>query len=109
MVYFSVAPAPPVPDIDLFRWDKFNHLLAYAWLTFWFGQISRRPLTRAAWALSFVLLGVGMEFVQAQGTARRFEYADMLANSLGVLAAFGAVTFGPMQGLLVKLERAVQV
>ena len=46
----------------------------------------------------FVFMGVAMEYLQGLGPVRMFEYADMIANTAGVLL-----------GLLLSLTRARNV
>ncbi|MBA4382695.1 MAG: hypothetical protein C0406_09035, partial [Sideroxydans sp.] len=53
---------------------------------------------------AFVVMGVGIEILQGLSGYRYFEYADMLANTTGVLIGFGlAHTW--MGRILNKLER----
>jgi hypothetical protein len=86
IVALSVMPSPPSADFE--SSDKVGHLLAYAVLMGWFALLypARRPLL----AVAFISLGVGLEFVQGALGYRSFEFADMVANSLGVLLAWGA-------------------
>ncbi len=95
--WLSITPHPPVPQTGLLSWDKIQHALAYAVLTLIAGW-ALLPLVRPslrAWkfGLIFTLLYGGLiEVLQAYLTsARSGEMADMLANSLGGLAAYGLV------------------
>jgi len=69
--------------------DKLQHLLGYFVLTIWFAQLvaSRRALLMHA--ASFILFGIAIEYAQMLTLTRRFEYADMLANTAGVLIGTG--------------------
>jgi len=68
--------------------DKYGHLLAYGWLMGWFGNVYQCSHARRVYAAMFVLMGIGLEFIQGMGTARLFEYTDMLANTLGVALGY---------------------
>jgi VanZ family protein len=65
--------------------DKFGHIIAYGTLMFWFAQLYARRVTRAGWALTFVAMGIALEFVQGMTDYRSFEVADMFADGAGVL------------------------
>lgn len=103
VLYLSLTPKPPTPELGLLSWDKFNHFAAYAWLMGWFAQIYHRPAWRIGMALGFVCLGIGLEFLQGMGEARYFEYGDMLANGLGVIGAY-LITIGPGRRIFQGLE-----
>ncbi len=81
-----------------------KHLLAYAVLMGWFGQIYTRTTTQRSWLLGLILLGVALEFLQGWGGVRFFDPADMLANSLGVLLGYW-LTRGRLAGALLHIER----
>ncbi len=53
----------------------------------WFAQIYTKNRVRWAIALAFVALGIALEYVQRLGGYRMFEYADIGANTAGVLCA----------------------
>lgn len=100
----SVIPRPPVPDLALLSWDKLNHTLAYAWLMGWFVQCYR--LSRQRWLIAFslVCMGVALEGIQSLTPQRRYEFADMIANTIGVSVAF-LLANTPLQNILHLLER----
>ena len=85
IVVLSVMPSPP--SVDFESSDKVGHLLAYATLMGWFALLY--PARRPRLAVSFVSLGVLLECVQGALGYRSLEFADMLANSLGVLLGWG--------------------
>lgn len=64
--------------------DKSGHVLAYAVLMFWYGQLYARRGHRLVIAAGLFLLGCGLEVVQ-QAVGRDFEYADMFADAVGIL------------------------
>ncbi|HEY9446526.1 MAG TPA: VanZ family protein [Burkholderiales bacterium] len=82
VIYLSVTPRPP--EIPLDEGDKFGHVLAYATLMVWFGQLytgSRRVLALAG----IVALGVALEYVQRAIGYRVFDLWDMAADTAGAL------------------------
>jgi VanZ family protein len=68
--------------------DKLGHFLAYGTLMFWFAQIYRIARTRLVIAVGLALMGVALEIAQGFTGYRSFEYADMAANSVGVVAGW---------------------
>ena len=84
-MWLSLTPSPP--RVDFTASDKVGHLLAYGALMFWFAQLYR---TRIFYALGFVAMGVGLEFLQGMGGHREADVFDMVANTLGVAAGWGA-------------------
>ncbi len=86
--YLSLMPHPPQP-ISLSGVDKWEHALAYALLMLWFCQVYVERKARISLLLSLVAMGVGIEFLQGMSGYRYFEYADMLANTTGVLIGWG--------------------
>ena len=105
VIYLSITPTPPSgPEIPFF--DKIGHLLAYATLMGWFSQLY---LGKTAWirlGLAFVCMGVIMEIVQGLGSTRMFEFADMAANSAGVLLGWW-LSRGWFAGTLLAIERRI--
>ncbi len=86
VVYLSLTPDPiQTPGIEF--GDKIGHYLAYFSLVFWFSQLYLNPRHGRLFLL-FVLMGVLLEFVQAQTGYRTFQYADMAANTFGALCGW---------------------
>lgn len=102
IVYGSLTPNPIDMQIDDF--DKVMHFSAYAILMTWFGMIIHKPLSRNLYAIAFIALGVGLEFAQQAGGVRFFEFSDMLANSVGVMAGY-FVTRGCGKYHLYRIEQ----
>lgn len=63
--------------------DKSGHLVAYGLLMYWFAQLYSKCVRRLAIALALLALGCTLELVQLT-VGRYFEYADMVANGLGI-------------------------
>lgn len=84
--------------------DKLLHVAVYGCLMGWFAQIFRNDLTRILLAVGFVLMGVGMEYIQATVPTRQFEFLDMIANTCGVVLAW-ALAYTWMGGILDWFEK----
>jgi VanZ family protein len=84
--------------------DKVGHILTYATLMFWFGQIYVRAPTKLLIATALALMGVALEIAQGFTSYRSFEYADMAANATGVMIGW---LVGPPRtwNLLLMVER----
>jgi glycopeptide antibiotics resistance protein len=87
VVYLSLVPQPP-RVVDFNQSDKLAHLLAYAVLFLWFANIYPNGRRRIWFTAGFLAVGVCLELLQALGGHRSFQYADMLANGLGILAGW---------------------
>ena len=99
----SLMPPPPEP-VSFEGVDKLEHLLAYAGLMLWFCQVYVTRTARIRVLAGLVSLGVCIEILQGLGGYRYFEYADMLANSGGVLMGWG-LAHTRMGRVILVLER----
>lgn len=114
VIYFSVIGNPPQPSVEIYKiyraanltgyFDKGNHLAAYFVLMAWFAQIYHVKKQRIIYAVSFVSLGVFLEFFQSFELLRSLELADMLANSTGVLIAFLITKIPAFRMMLLRVE-----
>ncbi len=85
--------------------DKVMHFLAYAVLMGWFIQIFHNRYGRVIVAGCFILMGVGIEFLQGMHPMRQFDVIDMFANMSGVIIALVAgLTW--LDSILIWLERS---
>ena len=82
IVWLSLTPAPPTLDFE--HGDKLGHFLAYGALMFLFCMIYQKRNARLLHAAVFVLMGVGLEFIQGWLVYRTYDPLDMLANTIGV-------------------------
>ena len=96
----------PSPTLDLPINDKIAHFVAYGGLMGWFSQVYQIHKQRFIVAVLLVLLGVSMEFYQSTIPGRYYEFADMIANTGGVLLGWLAC-LTPMQNILQSLEKLV--
>ena len=93
IVWLSLTPYPP--QIDIEQGDKLGHFLAYGTLMFWFCLLYMRRASRIAYAVLWIAMGIGLEFVQGQTDYRTYEVYDMVANTLGVLLGWAAALLLP--------------
>jgi VanZ family protein len=96
----SLSPAmPPPPGL---HGDKFEHLIAYGSLTYWWGMLYPERTQRWLACLLFILMGIGLEFAQRATGYRVLDVFDMAANTVGALLGRIAVEtpFGRLLGML---------
>ena len=105
VVYLSLTPDPV--DIGQPEGLKLDHMIAYAWLMIWFGQICRTTRQRFLFAAAFCALGVALEYLQAMTDYRGFAYSDMLFNATGVAVGL-ALTYTRLQYSLQAIETLLQ-
>ena len=86
VIVVSLIPNPPNPP-QFKGSDKAGHFSAYAFMMLWFAQIYAKNRIRRVIALAFIVLGIILECLQGMSGYRSFEYADMGANTAGVLCA----------------------
>ena len=94
IVWLSVTPQPP--RIDFEQGDKLGHFAGYGSLMFWFCLLYMRPATRVAYAILWIAMGVGLEFIQRQLGYRTYDVYDMVANTVGVLIGWGLAYAFPL-------------
>ena len=84
--WLALTPAPP-PDLST-GWDKLNHTLAFASLAFT-GRLGLAT-KRAPWWLPVTLLLFGglIELLQLAVPGRSSEWADLLADAIGLAAGW---------------------
>ena len=104
VIYLSATSTPPLPDVEIPYFDKVGHLLAYFAMMAWFAQLYHTKKQRIIYAFLFIALGIAMEFVQSFDPARMAEFADMVANTLGVLMAVLITRMSAFRLILKKIE-----
>jgi len=86
IVYWSLAPQPPVPESVLS--DKVGHALAYFTLAL-LGSGIAAPDRLWVTMLRCLLLGAALEVAQGLFTLQRIaEWGDLLADLAGILVAW---------------------
>ncbi len=103
VVYLSLDPSPPDPLSGWLDSDKLKHMLAYGTLAVCFTQLYDSLPGRGLVACGLIAMGVAMEYLQQLGGQRTFDYADMLANALGVLLGW-ALMRSPLENLFIVCE-----
>jgi VanZ family protein len=85
VAYLALIPAPPVV-IDT-GWDKANHMLAFGSLAFT-ACLSCRSSNTKRFLLLGLLFGYGglIEILQMSVPSRAAEWADLLADTVGIAA-----------------------
>ena len=102
VVVASLVPARDLPDLQVS--DKSEHLVAYSLLAAGAVQLFARRLSWAVVCVLLVLMGIGLEYLQAaMKLGRMLDRADALANTLGVLVGL-ATAFTPLRDLLLRLD-----
>ncbi len=105
VVFASLEPAQALPAVPVS--DKLEHFAAYAVLSAAAVQLFARRLSWAIACVLLVLMGIGLEHLQAQmALGRMLDRADALANTLGVLAGL-ATAFTPLRDALLRFDRAL--
>ena len=103
VVIGSLLPAHDLPDLPVS--DKFEHFLAYAALSAGAVQLFVRRLSWGFVCVLLVLMGIGLEYLQAQmALGRVLDRQDALANMIGVLLGL-ATAFTPWRDLLLRIDR----
>lgn len=102
VILLSLLP-PAVPLDPVLLNDKVGHALAYGCLMAWHAQLFEARAMRAGYAIGFVLMGIALEEAQALTGYRRFDIADMVANTAGVAAGWLSGVFG-LKGFLRWLD-----
>ena len=107
VVFLSLTSSPVDLELDFPYQDKFFHALAYFTLMAWFSQIYHDRFQRNMIAVVFVLMGVTLEYLQGFDPNRYFEFADMIANSIGVALGFVIALTGA-KNILLRVEKVIR-
>ncbi len=103
VVVASLVPASGLPDLKVS--DKFEHFIAYAVLSAGAVQLFARRLSWGFVCVVLVLMGIGLEYMQAKmALGRMLDRADALANTIGVLVGL-ATAFTPWRDALLRFDR----
>ena len=103
VVIGSLLPSQDLPSVGVD--DKLQHFVGYAVLSSGAVQLFARRLSWAFVCVLLVLMGIGLEVLQAQmGLGRMLDRNDALANTIGVLIGL-ATSFTPLRDVLLWLDR----
>ena len=89
---------PPIPSTG---WDKLNHLLAFAVMT-WLG-CKAFPQRLVITLLSLLAYGALIEILQSFTPIRSAEWFDLLADGLGILVGWGVLRLQKIIGVRFQL------
>ena len=104
VVVASLIPVSEIPDVPK-NFDKVEHFVAYALLSAGAVQLFTRRLSWGFVCVLLVLMGIGLEHLQAQmALGRMLDRADALANAFGVLVGL-ATAFTPWRDALLRFDR----
>ena len=104
VIYSSLTSSPVSMDFKMS--DKVMHMVGYFGLMGWFVQVYDSSKYYFKLAIVFIMMGVGLEFLQDLGGVRHFELWDMVANTCGVLVAWALVKT-PFPYLLEWFEKKI--
>lgn len=103
IVESSLVSDPLSIDMGIEWQDKILHIVGYFGVMAWFIQIFHQKMAHYMLAAAFILMGIGLEFLQDFGGVRNFEVNDMYADAFGVLLAW-SLTKTSFPGLLMWFE-----
>ncbi len=104
VVVASLMPVSGLPEVPKHA-DKVEHFIAYAALSAGAVQLFARRLSWGFVCVLLVLMGIGLEHLQAQmALGRMFDRNDALANTIGVLVGL-ATAFTPWRDALLGFDR----
>ncbi|MBK6417561.1 MAG: VanZ family protein [Thermomonas sp.] len=104
VVVASLVPVSGLPDVPK-NFDKVEHFVAYAALAAGAVQLFARRLSWGFVCVLLVLMGIGLEHLQAQmALGRMLDRVDALANTVGVLAGL-ATAFTPWRDALLRIDQ----
>lgn len=103
VVIGSLLPGKDLPALPVS--DKLEHFAAYAVLSAGAVQLFARRLSWGFVCVLLVLMGIGLEFLQAKmALGRMLDRQDALANTLGVLVGL-ATAFTPLRDAMLRIDR----
>lgn len=103
VVVGSLLPSSDLPAVGVN--DKVEHFVAYAVLSAGAVQLFVRRLSWGFVCVLLVLMGIGLEVLQAQmGLGRMLDRNDAMANTIGVLIGL-ATAFTPLRDALLRFDR----
>ena len=84
LLLLAVAIASLIPIKDVGVGDKTAHLMTYALLSGWFSLLAANRRRLGLGALGLMAYGVLIEALQGLTGYRHAEWADLLANAVGI-------------------------
>jgi VanZ family protein len=101
LLVFGILSLIPGPDIG--DSDKIAHFVSYAALSAWFSLIVEQR--KSLWRILIGLISYGLllELLQSFTSYRFGDFADVVANSLGVITGL-VFYFSPLRSILRKVD-----
>ena len=106
VVFLSLTSSPVDLELNFPYEDKVFHAFAYFTLMAWFSQIYHDRFQRNMIAVVFVFMGVTLEYLQAYDPNRYFEFADMIANIVGIALGF-SIALTAAKNTLLNIEKVL--
>ena len=110
MLVFSVIALSVLPgaaDLRMNLSDKTGHTIAYLVLTIWFAGVYNK--SRYPWiVIGLIALGGVLELMQGQFFNRSAEFADLVANCIGIIVGILLSLF-LLGGWCLQVERLAGV
>ena len=104
VIVASLVPAPDLPQVPQGA-DKLEHFIAYFALAAGAVQLFARRRSWAVVGLLLVLLGIGLEHLQASmKLGRTLDHADALANTIGVIAGLATSIVPGLRDALLRFD-----
>lgn len=100
----ALALYPDTPGPSLAYGDKLGHLAAFAVLGAWFGALRRGAFLGVGLAL--LAYGGLIEVLQSLTPSRRPEWADLMANLVGIVIGILLFSAG-LRRVLLRIERGL--
>lgn len=105
VIVASLLPASDLPPMPKGA-DKLEHFLAYFVLAGGAVQLYARRRSWAIAGLLLVLVGIGLEYLQASmKLGRTLDQQDALANTLGVIAGLATSIVPGLRDALLRFDR----
>jgi uncharacterized membrane protein len=92
-----------IPGPDIGGSDKIAHFVSYAALSAWFSLIVQQRKTLWRILIGLISYGLLLELLQSLTSYRFGDLADVIANSLGVIAGL-VFYFSPLRRILRKFD-----
>ena len=103
-VFIASLIPMPAPAMELPQgFDKYEHILAYASLSFYFGQLLSGFKLHLCYAFALFFMGALLEVLQGLTWYRSPDYYDLAANGIGVLLGL-LLCLTPLKRLVAILD-----
>jgi len=105
LLFVATVSLIPISD-DVGVSDKLMHLLTYLALSGWFSLVITQARSLFHVGIGLIMFGILIEIIQGMTSYRSAEFADAVANSLGVLIGL-VFYFTPLRRVLRWLDASL--